>query len=160
MVHKILIFNFFLFIGIFNNSFLNAKTIIGNPNIIDGDTIYINSSKIRLHGIDAPEREQNCIFEQKKWLCGMQSTIQLKKLINSQIIKCIVNDVDIYKRYVAICYLNKLNINKTMVKNGWAIAYRYYSKDYIDEEFIAKRKKLGIWKGTFEEPYIFRKKNK
>ena len=47
-----------------------------------------------------------------------------------------------------------------MVKNGWAIAYRYYSKDYIDEEFIAKRKKLGIWRGTFEEPYIYRRKNK
>ena len=160
MVHKILIFNFFLFIGFFNNSSLNAKTIIGNPKIIDGDTIYINSSKIRLHGIDAPEREQNCTFEKKKWLCGLQSTIELTKLINNQIIECNVNDIDIYKRYVAICYLKKLNINKTMVKNGWAIAYRYYSTDYIREEGYARKNKLGIWKGEFEKPYIFRKKNK
>ena len=35
--------------------------------------------------------------------------------------------------------MNNLNINKMMVKNGWAIAYRYYSKDYVDEEFIAKK---------------------
>ena len=47
-----------------------------------------------------------------------------------------------------------------MVKEGWAIAYRYYSKDYVDEEFIAKKNKVGIWKGKFEEPYIHRKKNK
>ena len=71
---------------------------------------------------------------------------------------CRINDVDRYKRYIAVCFSDKKNLNKMMVKNGWAIAYRYYSKDYIDEEFIAKRKKLGIWRGTFEEPYIYRKK--
>ena len=34
------------------------------------------------------------------------------------------------------------------------------SKDYLDEEFIAKKNKVGIWKGKFIEPYLFRKKNK
>ena len=47
-----------------------------------------------------------------------------------------------------------------MVKNGWAIAYRYYSLDYIDEEKIAKNNKAGIWQGTFQEPYLFRKNQK
>ena len=47
-----------------------------------------------------------------------------------------------------------------MVINGWAIAYRYYSMDYVKEERIAKSKKMGIWIGKFEEPYLFRKKNK
>ena len=47
-----------------------------------------------------------------------------------------------------------------MVLNGWAIAYRYYSFDYIDEEKQAKYEKKGIWSGEFEEPYLFRKKNK
>ena len=47
-----------------------------------------------------------------------------------------------------------------MVRNGWAIAYRYYSKDYINDENIAKKNKLGIWVGKFEDPYYFRKKNK
>ena len=47
-----------------------------------------------------------------------------------------------------------------MVRNGWAIAYRYYSDDYIVQEEEAKQKKLGIWQGKFEEPYLFRKKQK
>ena len=47
-----------------------------------------------------------------------------------------------------------------MVKSGWAIAYRYYSDDYINEENFAHKNMLGIWKGEFEEPYFFRKKNK
>ena len=46
-----------------------------------------------------------------------------------------------------------------MVKKGWAIAYRYYSKDYVVEELYAKKNKFGIWKSKFEEPYLFRKKN-
>ena len=47
-----------------------------------------------------------------------------------------------------------------MVRSGWAVAYRYYSKDYINEEKYAQENKLGIWKGEFEKPYLFRKKNK
>ena len=58
------------------------------------------------------------------------------------------------------CYIDEININQWMVKNGWAIAYRYYSKDYINEEEYANNNKLGIWKSKFIEPYLFRKKNK
>ena len=47
-----------------------------------------------------------------------------------------------------------------MVHNGWAIAYRYYSKDYIKEEDLARKNKAGIWVGKFLEPYQFRKINK
>ena len=48
--------------------------------------------------------------------------------------------MDRYKRIVAICYYDKWDLNKLMVKNGWAIAYRKYSKDYVDDEnVIAKR---------------------
>ena len=45
-------------------------------------------------------------------------------------------------------------------KNGWAIAYRYYSEDYVSEEKYANDKKLGIWKSEFIEPYAYRKKQK
>ena len=47
-----------------------------------------------------------------------------------------------------------------MVKKGWAIAYRFYSKDYINEEEYARKNKAGIWKSVFEEPYKFRKTKK
>ena len=75
-------------------------------------------------------------------------------------VKCNITDIDIYNRYVAICSTNEINLNKSMVKKGWAIAYRYYSSDYIVEEKYARKNKLGIWKGKFEEPYLYRKKNK
>ncbi|MBI04669.1 MAG: nuclease [Pelagibacteraceae bacterium] len=158
MVQKILIFKLILFILLFINNFVNAKTFTGKAKIIDGDTIHINSNKIRLHGIDAPETDQKCIFKKKEWFCGRQATKELKKLIKNKIIKCEVNDIDIYNRYVAICFIDHIDLNKLMVKNGWAIAYRYYSTDYIAEENHARENKLGIWKGEFLSPYIYRKK--
>ena len=75
-------------------------------------------------------------------------------------VECTINDIDRYKRFIAICFINEININKYMVAEGWAIAYRHYSLDYIRDEELAKKNKLGIWKGEFEEPYLFRKSNK
>jgi len=43
-----------------------------------------------------------------------------------------------------------------MTKNGWAIAYRSYSRDYVKSESIAKRKRLNIWQGNFIYPWTWR----
>lgn len=163
MEPRILIFKFlfiFLFFFLFYYYNQNQIIVMGKAKIIDGDTIHIGNNKIRLHGIDAPELDQHCNYKGKDWKCGQQSKTFLLHKTNLNTVNCRVIDIDKYKRYIAICFVDKLNINKTMVNNGWAIAYRYYSKDYIDEEFIAKKNKLGIWKGQFEEPYLYRKKNK
>ena len=138
----------------------HSKTIIGKAKIIDGDTIHIKSNKIRLHGIDAPETKQTCKINNEDWFCGKESSRELKNLINNQKVECIANDIDRYKRYIAICSVNEININQWMVRNGWAIAYRYYSEDYIVDEEYAHDNKLGIWESEFVEPYTFRRQNK
>ena len=66
---------------------------------------------------------------------------------------------DHYNRYLSICYLKNRDINSWLVKNGYAIAYKRYSKKYILEEQYAKKNKLGIWQGTFQKPEEWRKKN-
>ena len=158
MVQKTLIFKILILIIIFSNNNLYGKTIVGKAKIIDGDTIHIRENKIRLYGIDAPETDQECLHSNKKWQCGKDSTNFLKKITHNRIVECKINGVDKYKRYIGICFTNQKNLNKHMVKNGWAIAYRYYSKYYIDEELIAKKNKKGIWRGEFQEPYKFREK--
>ena len=159
MVVKILIFNLF-FILISLSTVSSGKTIFGKAKVIDGDTIHINKNKIRLHAIDAPETNQTCKKNSKNWNCGEESTNFLKELIGNNKIKCITQCKDRYNRFIGICYKDNLDLNSEMVLNGWAIAYRYYSKDYVEEEEEAKQEKKGIWIGDFEEPYLFRKKNK
>ena len=132
--------------------------VTGKPHIIDGDTIKILNIKIRLHGIDSPEIKQNCKDSDGiLWRCGLDAKQALLDLVYSQIVTCIGSKRDRYKRLIAKCYVNELNIESFMVKNGWAIAYRKYSLDYVGEEKIAKNKKVGIWRGEFLDPSTWRK---
>ena len=144
------------------------KEITGYAIIIDGDTIKIDSKKIRLHGIDAPEKKQTCkkpyltigFFSfTKNYLCGQVSTDKLTKKINNQIIKCKIKNVDRYNRLIGECYKRSENLNSWLVSNGYAVAYRKYSKKYVSNEINAKDNKLGIWQGKFEMPWNFRRKN-
>ena len=144
------------------------KEIKGYAKIIDGDTIKINSNKIRLHGIDAPETKQKCKKERLKsfffsldidYPCGKISTNNLIRKVNNQIIKCYIKDIDRYKRFIGECYKENTNLNAWLVKNGYAVAYRKYSKKFISQENLAKKKKIGLWSGTFEMPWKWRKKN-
>ena len=162
--YKILI----LFVIFFfqQNSF--ASVFEGIPRVIDGDSLEINGNKIRLFGIDAPEKKQNCkksyliisfLNFQKKYECGLLATNQLKKLINNKAVQCVSESKDRYNRYLSICYLKNKDINSWLVKNGYAIAYKKYSTKYILEEQHAKKNKLGIWQGTFQVPEEWRKNN-
>ena len=162
MEQKTLIFKFLIifFLILYSSVSFSEKIIEGKAKIIDGDTIHINKNKIRLHGIDAPEIKQTCKIEDKIWNCGIKSSLALKKLILDNNITCVVSDIDKYNRYIAECFINNQNINKLMVRNGWAIAYRYYSIDFIEEEKLAEKDKIGIWQGKFQDPYLYRKSKK
>ena len=145
----------------------NEKIISGKAKVIDGDTIKIDEKKIRLFGIDAPEKEQICkkiylsflIFNfQKNYKCGEKTTLALSKKLKKEKIKCILRDnKDRYKRNIGICYIKNQDINEWLVNNGYAIAYKKYSKKYVLNEQYAKKNKLGIWKGTFVEPEKWRR---
>jgi len=143
------------------------KEISGNAQIVDGDTIKINSKKIRLYGIDAPEIKQMCkkpyltiifLTFTKDYPCGKISTEKLKKKINNKVITCKILGVDRYKRYIGECYKRNLNLNSWLVSNGYAVVYRKYSKKYVSYEINAKNQKLGMWQGKFEMPWEYRRK--
>ena len=132
-------------------------SIHDKTRVIDGDTIYVNKIKYRLYGIDAPEIKQQCKIKDKNYNCGVKSKDFLASLISDKSVSCYRKDIDRYKRIVAECFVNQINLNKELVRNGWALAYRQYSKEYIKDEEFAKKNKLGIWKGTFIEPKKWRK---
>jgi len=144
-----------------------VKIISGIAKVTDGDTIRIEGKKIRFFGIDAPEKKQQC---KKPWLtisfisfskdypCGQISTDKLKKKINNKLLICKWTNKDRYKRYIAECFKDKTNLNAWMVRNGYAVAYRKYSKKYISNEINAKNEKKGLWQGKFEMPWDFRRK--
>ena len=136
-----------------------AADLTGEARIVDGDTIHIADTKIRLHGIDAPETRQECVGRNGvPYRCGVASTEALRVLIGSDPVRCEGDTYDRYKRLIAICYSGRINLNAELVRQGWALAYRRYSKDYISAEKEAQAAKRGMWAGKFEPPWKWRRK--
>jgi endonuclease YncB( thermonuclease family) len=141
-------------------SFFLSSILIASEKeiqVIDGDTIHIGKLKYRFFGIDAPEIKQICEKDNTKIQCGVIAKSVLKNKIADKIPECIVKDKDRYQRLVAECFIGKESLSRFMVRQGYAVAYSQYSKDFIEDEKYAKENKLGIWSMNFQIPSEYRK---
>jgi endonuclease YncB( thermonuclease family) len=133
-----------------------AGAVTGVASVVDGDTIEIHSQRIRLHGIDAPESSQLCELDGRPWRCGQTAANALADHIGRRTVMCEPKDRDRYGRLVAVCSVAGENLSAWMVLEGWAVAYRRYSQDYVADEDAARRAKRGIWRSTFTLPWEWR----
>ena len=125
--------------------------------IVDGDTFDLltkekNTLRIRMNGIDCPERKQDFYQSAKNALAGY--------IFNKEVTLSITGR-DRNKRTIAIVYYNGENINLTMIKNGYAWHYKKYSADitYAKAEQEARLAKKGLWRLDHPTaPWDFRKK--
>ena len=127
--------------------------------IIDGDTIHLNNEKIRFTGIDTPELKQTCNRNNEIIYCGIQARQLLINKIGKNKVKCVREGKDQYKRTLAECFVNDLSLSKFLVREGYAFAYRKYSKKFINDEDFAKKNNIGMWSMKFEYPWDWRKQN-
>lgn len=135
-----------------------AEPITGRPSVTDGDTLVIRDTRIRLHGIDAPEGAQLCQDKAgKDYRCGQVAALALADHIGDAVVTCEPRDQDQYGRRVSVCRKGSEDLNAWMVSRGHAIAYRRYSTDYLPQEHAARSARRGIWAGTFEEPSAWRR---
>lgn len=143
--------------------------------VTDGDTIQVKNSqgtrlKIRLYGIDAPETEKSNrrtgYISKPGQPFGEESWKVLEEKVNRKMTRLDVVDIDKYKRLVCLVWLSDRNINKEMVEEGWAWAYRKYletpyASEFIDLEGRARAKKLGLWQQhNPQPPWEFRKSSR
>ena len=135
-----------------------AETLTGKPYVTDGDTVKISGERIRLEGIDAPETNQRCKDASgKSYDCGLVSTAALRTKIGYDSITCESTTRDRYGRFLGICYMGELDLNGWLVQNGYALAYRRYSKRYIAKEKEAREAGHGLWSGEFVAPWKWRR---
>src|SRR5262249_52110952 len=79
-----------------------ADEIIGIPRIIDADTVEINSVKIRLEAIDAPETEQLCLSKRsERWTCGIEARVRLNERGGGKLWTCHLHSTDRFGRALA-----------------------------------------------------------
>jgi endonuclease YncB( thermonuclease family) len=126
--------------------------------VFDGDTLEVQGSRIRLHGIDAPEGDQRCVNASgTAYRCGDRARAALAGRVRGEPVRCERRDRDEHGRIVAVCFLGDENLNAWLVRHGWALAYLRYSRDYVDEERAAREAGLGMWGGSFEKPWEHRR---
>ncbi len=134
-----------------------TRVITGRASVIDGDTLEIHEQRIRMHGIDAPESRQDCKADGKTYRCGQKAALALSDKIGQQTVTCEQHDTDRYGRAVAVCRVGAEDLGAWMVLEGWAIAYRKYSSNYVWAEDAAKEGRKGLWAMQFEQPACYRK---
>lgn len=134
----------------------HAQVVLGPARAVDGDTLEVSGKRVRLYGIDAPESDQTCQKDGTSWACGQMATQQLSALVEGQQVECRGSGVDQYDRMLAVCTAGSEQLNQVMVEQGWAVAYRQYSDDYVAAELRAKSNRLGIWSSTFMLPSDYR----
>ena len=145
------------FLCLFLCSGVVSADISGMALISDGDTITISGMKVRLNGIDTPERNQTCRNAGVTWKCGYEATETLRGWLDTKEVRCLGDRKDRYGRLIADCFVDGYNVNARLVYEGLALAYRKYSKKYIPEEDKARAAKRGLWAGEFVAPWDWRR---
>lgn len=139
----------------------HAADISGTAKIRNGDSIQIGSSHIRLGGIDAPSVDQLCLNTKgERWTCGVAARDALAHHTANQSWTCHVLRTDHHGLSVAHCEVNGEDIQKWLVRSGWALAYVKFSRDYVADEKAAREAKAGMWQGAFIAPWDWRVRNK
>lgn len=129
--------------------------------VVDGDTLTLGGERVRLWGIDAPESGQPCERDGKLYDCGASAQAALLEMLAGRDLWCEARDRDRYGRTVAACRIGAPDgpdLGAGLVRAGWAIDYRRYSKGrYARDEASARRAGLGLWEGRFTLPETCRR---
>ena len=135
-----------------------TEDLAGPARVINGDTLEVVGTRIRIHGIDAPETEQLCSTAKDQTACGRQATRQMRDLIAGQPVRCERLYLGRLGRPRGVCFnAEGLDLGREMVRTGWALAYRQDSLDYVADEEAASAARKGLWETTFTPPWEWRK---
>jgi len=137
----------------------DGQEITGAVRVGDGDSIDIGTTRIRFHGIDAVELAQHCKDASgADFACGEDAKRTLEELVRNKTVRCDErHGVDQYGRIAAVCTADGADLNAAMVDSGFAVAYRQHSLAYVPNEDRAKAAKKGLWAGSFEMPWDYRR---
>jgi endonuclease YncB( thermonuclease family) len=138
---------------------VQANILTGPATVIDGDTIDMTGTRIRIVGIDAPESAQSCTRDGQAWACGTEATATLREIIASAPITCTALGTDIYGRTLATCETAVFDVGREMVRRGMALASADAPSGYDEATAIARQLKYGIWVGEFQQPAEWRAAN-
>lgn len=135
-----------------------AADFVGQASVIDGDTLDIHGTRIRLWGVDAPESNQLCRgADSNLYRCGAKAANELDIFIARRPVSCTSVSADQYGRTVATCLVGTADLGEWLVSNGLALDWPRYSHGrYSAAQRDADRSGRGMWAGSYVEPWLYR----
>src|ERR1700738_5661944 len=135
-----------------------SDDLTGQASIIDGDTLEIHGARIRLWGVDAPESSQLCRGEDSlQYQCGAKAANALDAFIARRQVNCLPITLDQYRRTVASCSVEGVDLGQWLVRNGLALDWPQYSKGKYDAaQRDAEHSGRWMWAGSYVEPWLYR----
>jgi endonuclease YncB( thermonuclease family) len=132
--------------------------ITGRAHVLDGDSLRVAGTSIRIFGIDAPEWRQRCrAADGHLYRCGRWAFRALAQRLRSATVHCVLRALDRFARLVATCYQGHEDLARWLVAQGLALDWpRYSGGTYADAEEAARRAERGLWQGTFVPPWDWR----
>ncbi len=128
--------------SLFGQMTSEARVISASPGqvaVIDGDTLRLAGTVVRLSEIQAPQRGQACAAGPD---CGVQATSALAELVRDQRVECRVSGHDEMGRPAARCDAGGQDVNAALVAVGWA---RAETSTFLSAETTARTRRLGMW---------------
>ena len=130
--------------------------VTGKAKVLNGDTLQLGETVIRLSKIDAPELLQNCRTRKGRvQKCGRMAAQSLLRIVQMQDLICTEEGKSDDGFVTATCTLGPFNVNEQMVADGWAIAMEG-DGNYIRAQNFAKARNEGMWRSTFILPWEWR----
>ena len=135
------------------------EPVSGPARVLDGDTLDVAGTRVRLEGIDAPELGQTCAARNGgTWRCGSAAAIALERMIGNGPVDCSTQGTDKYGRALALCRAGGRDINADMVRAGLAWAFVKYSSRFVETEAEARRAGVGIWQAVTDPAWTYRER--
>jgi endonuclease YncB( thermonuclease family) len=140
-----------------------ADTLSGHPTVTDGDTFRFKGGlKVRLFGVDTPEKNQKCEMKNACVPCGQEAANFVRTFIGDNELVCELTGDKTYDRYVAICAVGKKDLGEAIIAAGYGFPYRQFLKGhklegpYTAAEKLAQSKRRGLNQGRFIPPADWR----
>ena len=128
--------------------------------VTGGDTLKVEGERIRLFGIDAPEGGQTCTrADGRSWPCGAEAAATLRRLAATAggRVSCVIEVRDADGWAVSTCEAGGVDLGGAMIEAGLALASPQYPARYAALEAEAKHRGAGLWAGSFEAPWDWRR---
>lgn len=137
----------------------SGDTVTGRARVLSGDTLRVGETSIKLDGIEAPVRQQDCTkLDGRRWSCGSAAIEGLKRLVQGRQVACEISTSEPGQPAHATCRAGDRDIAAELVRRGHVFPETGLFARYTAEESEARAASAGLWQGEADRPADFRSK--